>query len=105
MVNLGSVLSNYKFLCNSFSPGMEATNVPGTAKVLGLNLTGRAFLQTGNGFKNNLSAYYCLLLFCRLSCHLVELIFLNVFSNNFLAFNGLIYSDVCNFTNLDFVFF
>ena len=43
MVNLGSVLSNYKFLCNSFSPGMEATNVPGTAKVLGLNLTGRAF--------------------------------------------------------------
>ena len=50
--------------------------MPGTPKFLGLNMTGPIFFQTRNSpFQRKLSTYYCLFMFCRLSCHIVELLF------------------------------
>ena len=47
-----------------------------TAKVLGSNLAGLVFFQTVNiQFQKNCSLIICLLMFCRLTCHIIELFF------------------------------
>ena len=50
--------------------------MPGTLKVLGSDLTGPVFFfQRGNSHfqKKKMMDFFCLLMFCRLSCHIVEL--------------------------------
>ena len=50
--------------------GLEVTNTPGTAKVLGLNLTEPVFFKREIFcFTKKWSAYYCY--YSRLSCHIV----------------------------------
>ena len=44
-VNLALVLNKFKFLCNSGTLGLEVTNTPRTAKVVGSNLTRPVFFK------------------------------------------------------------
>ena len=54
MVILGSVHSEFQFLCVSGTLGLEVTTATGTAKVLGWNLTRTAFFQTASSqFQKN----------------------------------------------------
>ena len=53
MINVGSVLNEFKFFASVAHFFLEATNTPGTAKVLRLNLTGSVFFF----FKQEISRF------------------------------------------------
>ena len=51
MVNFRSVHNKFKLFCASGTFGLEVTNLPGTLKVLGMNLTEpEFFFETGSFF-------------------------------------------------------
>ena len=56
MVNLGFVHNEFKFLCAFGTLGLEITNTPGTAKVLGSNLTGPVSFSNGKFFSLKFTA-------------------------------------------------
>ena len=56
MVNLSSVLNEFKFLGLSGTLGLQVTIT--TAKVLGSNLTGSFFQTVNFPFQKNMSAFY-----------------------------------------------
>ena len=64
---------------NFYAPALilEAKSTPGTANAVDSNLTRNFFFQTGNVpfQKKIVGLSYCLLMFCRLSYHIVELFF------------------------------
>ena len=106
MVKIGNGKFNYKFrfLCVSGTLGLDVSKAPWTEKVLGLNLTGPVFFSNRKKFRfrQNCRLIICLLMFCRLICHIVELFF---FCSYIVVTLGvLIFSAVSSFLNLVFVF-
>ena len=74
MVNLRSVHNEMNFLlCLSGILGLEVTNAPGMADLLGSNLTVPVFFQRGNSQFQKNSRLIIICIFCRLNCHIVEL--------------------------------
>ena len=79
MVNLSSVHNELKFLRVSLILGLEVPNTPETANVLGGCEFGFAcffFLTNGKySVSKKFRLSFCQLIFCRLSCYIVELFF------------------------------
>ena len=89
MVNLGSAHNEFQFLCIFF------TWSGGTAKELGSNLT-RPVFSTEIVRLKIVSANYCLLIFCRPSCHITVELFFEMFFLHYTYFK-------CSFLPLLFV--
>ena len=61
MINLGSAYNKFKLLCVSGTVGLEVTNTPGTAKMLGSNPIGPVFFQPESiSFQKKIVAYVLL---------------------------------------------
>ena len=59
MINLGSAYNKFKLLCVSGTVGLEVTNTPGTAKMLGSNPIGPVFFSTRKYFVSKKDCRLC----------------------------------------------
>ena len=60
--------------------GLDVENTRGTADVVGANLIRNCFFKLEISFPKKCWPIVCLLLFCRLICHAIEMIFSMQFS-------------------------